>query len=129
MNRVKKDKKEVFLENSGYNLLSRKMILEYEYLIDDYLPMPHGIVHYLEQGKLIASTTGCKTSQFDDFFQLLNFVENIRKDRFFFIHRIDIINNKVILRYYDPSLEKNPFGLNHIRTQRLRDKKLSQILE
>lgn len=129
MNNVKKDKKEIFLENSGYNLLSRKILEEYEYLIDDYLPMPCGIVYYLEQGKRISSTAGSKTVHFDDFFQLLNFVENIRKECFFFIHRIDIINNKVILRYYDPSLEKNPFGLEHIRTQRLRDKKINEILE
>ena len=124
----KKDKKTIFKEISD-NFLSDLLLNEYNYLIDDYLTQPNSIIHTLEGRNLISKTIGCKTHEFNNFLEVIEFIEKLRRDNYFFIHRINVINKKVILRCAELSLNEIVFGLEHIRLQRLRDKKINEILE
>lgn len=124
----KKDTKTIFSEISDPHL-SDLLLDEYNYLIDDYLAQPNSVIHTLEGRNLISKTIGCKTHEFNDFLEVIEFIEEVRRDSYFFIHRINVINKKVILRCAELSLNERVFGLEHIRLQRLRDKKINEILE
>jgi hypothetical protein len=124
----KKDKKTIFKEISD-NFLSDLLLNEYNYIIDDYLTQPNSVIHTLEGSNLISKTIGCKTHEFNNFLEVIEFIEKLRSDNYFFIHRINVINKKVILRCDELSLNERVFGLEHIRLQRLRDKKINEILE
>lgn len=124
----KKDKKTIFSEISD-PFLSDLLLNEYNYLIDDYLTQPNSIIQTLEGRNLNSKTIGCKTHEFNNFLEVIEFIEKLRSDNYFFIHRINVINKKVVLRCAKLSLNERVFGLEHIRLQRLRDKKINEILE
>lgn len=124
----KKDKKTIFREISD-NFLSDLLLNEYNYLIDDYLTQPNDVIHTLEGRNLNSKIIGCKTYEFSNFLEVIEFIEKVKVDNYFFIHRINVIDKKVVLRCAELSLNERVFGLEHIRLQRLRDKKINEILE
>lgn len=117
----------IFKEISD-NFLSDLLLNEYNYLIDDYLTQPNSVIYTLEGMNLISKTIECKTHEFSNFLEVIEFIEKLRSDNYFFIHRINVINKKVVLRSAELSLNERVFGLEHIRLQRLRDKKINEIL-
>lgn len=123
-----KDKKTIFKEISD-NFLSDLLLNEYNYLIDDYLTLPNVVVYILEKKYLKNKNLNSKTSKFNDFLEVLEFINVVRRDSYFFIHKINVIDKEIILRWAEVSLEKRVLGLEHIRLQRLRDKKINEILE
>jgi hypothetical protein len=124
----KKDKKTIFKEISD-NFLSDLLLNEYNYIIDDYLTLPNIIVYIIEDNNLENKNLGSKTSKFNDFLEVIDFINKVRRDNYFFIHRINVIDKEIILRWAEVSLENRVLGLEHIRLQRLRDKKINEILE
>jgi hypothetical protein len=124
----KKDKKTIFKEISD-NFLSDLLLNEYNYIIDDYLTLPNIIVYIIEDNNLENKNLGSKTSKFNDFLEVIDFINKVRRDNYFFIHRINVIDKEIILRWAEVSLEERVLGLEHIRLQRLRDKKINEILE
>lgn len=123
-----KDKKTIFKEISD-NFLSDLLLNEYNYLIDDYLTLPNVVVYILEKKYLKNKNLNSKTSKFNDFLEVLEFINVVRRDSYFFIHKINVIDKEIILRWAEVSLEKRVLGLEHIRLQKLRDKKINEILE
>jgi hypothetical protein len=124
----KKDKKTIFREISD-NFLSDLLVNEYDYLIDDYLTLPNIVVYIVEDNNLENKNLGSKTSKFNDFLEVIDFINKVRRDNYFFIHRINVIDKEIILRWAEVILENRVLGLEHIRLQRLRDKKINEILE
>ena len=124
----KKDKKTIFKEISD-NFLSDLLLNEYNYLIDDYLTQPNIVVYIVEDKDIWSRNLGSKTSKFDNFLEVLDFINKVRRDSYFFILRINVIDKEIILRWAEVSLEERVLGLEHIRLQRLRDKKINEILE
>lgn len=123
-----KDKKTIFKEISD-NFLSDLLLNEYNYLIDDYLTLPNVVVYILEKKYLKNKNLNSKTSKFNDFLEVLEFINKVRRDNYFFIHRINVIDKEIILKWVEVSLQERVLGLEHIRLQRLRDKKINEILE
>jgi hypothetical protein len=143
--------KEMFIQNSD-SKLSKLIIDNYSDYIDDYANSPQfnlprldefegkqqlNIISVsciteavlLENNIFKVLSIGCKTSEFNNLIDCVSCIEEIRIDNFFYIHCIIIRDNKVRLRYIDVSLEVKIPGLMSVRTQRLRDKKINEILE
>ena len=122
------DKRSLFLEIS-HTFLGKAFIDEFSHLIDDYAILPVVNIPYLENNIFKVLSIGCKTSEFNNLIDCVSCIEEIRIDNFFYIHCIIKRHNKVRLKYIDVSLEVKIPGLMSVRTQRLRDKKINEILE
>ena len=126
------DNQSLFLEISD-PFLGRKFIDDWVNLIDEFATLPVVNIPYLEdemsytEMKLL--TIGCKTSEFNDLIECVSFIEKIRIDNFFYIYSINTGDGKVRLRYIDISLDMKIPGLIQVRTQRIRDKKINEILK
>jgi hypothetical protein len=118
----------LFLEISDL-FLGRKFIDDWVHLIDEFATLPVVNIPYLEGNLMKVLTIGCKTSEFNDLIECVSFIEKIRIDNFFYIYSINTGHGKVRLRYIDISLDMRIPGLIQVRTQRLRDKKINEILE
>jgi hypothetical protein len=111
-------------------ILVDELINNHYHLIDDYITMPMNNISYLEDNKIINMQFSCKTSIFNDVFETINFIEYLRKDNFFMLFNINkTVDKKVSIRYIEIPLSYNLIGKEHIRTQRLRDKKIEEILK
>jgi len=133
----------VFLKNSN-NILSEMIVEKYNYLIDDYMVLPTIIISLLTERGAFKHTSGdtilknglniesmfliSGVSKFKNFKEIIKFIKKIRKDRYFFIYKISIVENLYELAYADPSLELKLIGYESLRSQRLRDKKINKIL-
>jgi hypothetical protein len=118
----------LFLEISD-PFLGRKFIDECNHLIDEFTTLPVVNIPYLEGNLMKVLTIGCKTSEFNDLIECVSFIKKIRIDNFFYIYSINTGDGKVRLRYIDISLDMRIPGLIQIRTQRIRDKKINEILK
>jgi ABC-type antimicrobial peptide transport system permease subunit len=129
------DNKCIFLKNSN-RFLSEIMVNEYGHLIDDYMSLPTIIISYFIDDFISPNRINIesmflvsKTSRFSNFLEAIDYIKNLRKDSYFFIYDIDFFNKGIILKYADPNLDIRLIGYEHIRTRRIRDKKISDILE
>ncbi len=123
--------KSLFLEVSD-QFLGRKFIEEWSHLIDDFAQLPVVNILYLEDADLYTQlgvlSISLKVSKFDNLIDCVSFIEMIREENFFYINSITIRNNKVRLRYVDVPLDMRIPGLMSVRAQRIRNKKINEIL-
>lgn len=110
-------------------ILVDELVNNHYHLIDDYITQPMSNIFYLEDNKIMSMSIGCKTSIFNDLFETVDFINNLTKDNFFMIFNINkTVDKKLSIRYIEIPLHYNLIGKEHIRTQRLRDKKIEEIL-
>lgn len=110
-------------------ILVDELINNHYHLIDDYITQPMGNIFYLEDNKIMSIQVGCRTSIFNHLFEAIDFIQNHTKDNFFMLFNINkTVDKKVSIRYISMPLHYNLIGKEHIRLQRLRDKKIEEIL-
>ena len=110
-------------------ILIDELINNHHQLIDDYLTRPMNNILYLEDNKIMTTVVGVKNFIFNDLLDVINFINESIKDNFFMLYEINKnADKKVIIRYINIPLHYNLLGKKQIRTQRLRDKKIEEVL-
>lgn len=123
-----KDRMDLVIQNSEPILID-ELLNNYYNLIDDYLTGPMNNIFYLEDNKIMNTQVGVTTAIFNDLFETIGFIEHSTKENFFMLYNIKkTVDKKVSIRYISMPLHYNLLGKEHIRTQRLRDKKIEEIL-
>lgn len=110
-------------------ILVNELVNNHYQLIDDYLTVPMNNILYLEDNKIMNKQVGVTTSIFNDLLDVINFINESIKNNFFMLYEINKnADKKVIIRYINIPLHYNLLGKKQIRTQRLRDKKIEEVL-